>query len=160
MLSLISQIFVVAISFHLLSVNVDTVESVKTLSDASAEFFVRHPSDEAFEHLPDGVEIVRGDLPRCISECQLSQVFRQAQAALSCQSLYLLFFLVCLVAAAKRSCQGGNRLYCRMGIILCVICMVLTVYNSALRAEGAYILYFALALPFLQGAGERKDGML
>lgn len=74
--------------------------------------------------------------------------------------LYLLFFLVCLVAAVKRSRQGGNRLYCRMGIILCVICMVLTVYNSALRAEGAYILYFALALPFLQGAGERKDGML
>lgn len=73
--------------------------------------------------------------------------------------LYLLFFLVCLVSAAKQSRQGGNRLYCRMGIILSLICMVLTVYNAALRAEGAYILYFALALPFLRRPGEGKDGM-
>ena len=36
-----------------------------------------------------------------------------------------------------------------MGAIMSVTCIVLTFYNSALRAEGGYMAYFALALPFV-----------
>lgn len=72
--------------------------------------------------------------------------------------LYLLFFVVCLVGALQCMGRGGDPLYCRMGVILSVLSMVLTFYNSALRAEGGYMLYFALALPFLrQPAEEGRD---
>ena len=39
-------------------------------------------------------------------------------------------------------------------MILPVLCMILTVYNSALRAEGGYMMYFGLALPFLRPSGK------
>lgn len=71
--------------------------------------------------------------------------------------LYLLFFVVCLVQAAKRKKRGGDLLYCQMGMILPVLCMILTVYNSALRAEGGYLMYFGLALPFLRPSGKEAD---
>lgn len=64
--------------------------------------------------------------------------------------LYLLFFAVCLVQALRLRGRGGNTLYCQMGVIMSVMCMVLTFYNSALRAEGGYMAYFALALPFVR----------
>ena len=70
--------------------------------------------------------------------------------------IYLLFFVACLIRAAgllRR--RRGNLLYCQMGMILSVLCLVLTFYNSALRAEGGYVMYFALALPFI--GAERKE---
>lgn len=72
--------------------------------------------------------------------------------------LYLLFFLICLVQAIRRM-GSGNRLYCQIAVIMSVMCMVLTFYNSALRAEGGYMAYFALALPFVRrGPGAEKSG--
>ena len=64
--------------------------------------------------------------------------------------LYLLFFAVCLTQALRLRHRGGNLLYCQMGAIMSVMCMVLTFYNSALRAEGGYMAYFALGLPFVR----------
>lgn len=69
--------------------------------------------------------------------------------------LYLLFFGLCLVQAMRSRHRGQNLLYCQMGIIMAVLCMVLTFYNSALRAEGGYMAYFVLALPFLPSSGKR-----
>ena len=71
--------------------------------------------------------------------------------------LYLLFFVLCLVQAAREKQRGGDLLSCQMGIILPVLCMILTVYNSALRAEGGYLMYFGLALPFLRPSGKEDD---
>ena len=71
--------------------------------------------------------------------------------------LYLLFFAVCLVQAVRRWRQGGDLLHCQLGMILPVLCMILTVYNSALRAEGGYMMYFGLALPFLGPPGKEDS---
>lgn len=71
--------------------------------------------------------------------------------------LYLLFFALCLVQAAREKKRDGDLLCCQTGIILSVLCMILTVYNSALRAEGGYLMYFGLALPFLRPSGKEVD---
>lgn len=47
----------------------------------------------------------------------------------------------------KRS-EGITKTYCRMGRILALCCMVLAIYNSSLRMEAGYMIYFALAVPF------------
>ena len=47
----------------------------------------------------------------------------------------------------KRS-EGIAKTYCRMGRILALMCMVIAIYNSSLRTEAGYMMYFALAVPF------------
>lgn len=61
------------------------------------------------------------------------------------------FVLVFLLAAriAKRLPQ--NRSYCLMTMICAVCCVVIGIYNSSLRNEAGYMMYFMLALPFLKG---------
>jgi len=71
--------------------------------------------------------------------------------------LYLLFFARCFVQAVREKRRSGDLLHCQMGIILPVLCMILTVYNSALRAEGGYMMYFGLALPFLRPSGKENE---
>lgn len=63
---------------------------------------------------------------------------------------YGYFVLVYLSAyrIEKRS-SGMIQTYCRMGRILAVICMIITVYNSSLRTETAYMMFFALSVPFV-----------
>ena len=47
----------------------------------------------------------------------------------------------------KRS-EGIAKTYCRVSRIMAVLCMLIAVYNSSLRAESAYMAYFVLAVPF------------
>jgi len=72
--------------------------------------------------------------------------------------MYLLFFLICLERAFWLRRKGRNLLFCQMAMILSLMCMVLTFYNSALRAEGGYMAWFALALPFLKPS--KKDTLV
>lgn len=53
----------------------------------------------------------------------------------------------------KRSC-GEAVTYCRLGRIMALMCMLISVYNSSLRTEAGYMAYFVLALPF--ALGKRK----
>ena len=70
-------------------------------------------------------------------------------------ALNLSFFITCLVFAMKRKKEGtANLLFCQIGIVFSILCMILTFYNSSLRMEVGYIAYFALALPVLSSKNQ------
>jgi len=69
--------------------------------------------------------------------------------------LYTLFFVAVFITVNKREkAKCGNTLYCRLAKILSIMCLILIVYNSSLRMESAYMIYFVLALPFIRGERE------
>lgn len=70
---------------------------------------------------------------------------------------YLTFFAVCFVLARRQIKKGANELFCRIGMVMSVVCAVLVFYNSSLRTEIAYMAFFALALPFMSTA-EKIEG--
>lgn len=64
--------------------------------------------------------------------------------------LFLAFFVVCYIMSSRQLKSGKSYpIYCQMAMIMSVICVILTFYNSSLRTESAYMLYFVLALPFI-----------
>lgn len=64
--------------------------------------------------------------------------------------LYLIFFVIIFMIAYRKSKQeNSNKLFCQMGMIMSIICFILTFYNSSLRMETGYMAYFVLALPFI-----------
>jgi O-antigen ligase len=66
-------------------------------------------------------------------------------------AIYLLFFVFIFVYSCKNLKNGtGNKLYCQMAIILTITSIILTFYNGSLRTEAGYIMFFALALPFIE----------
>ncbi len=63
---------------------------------------------------------------------------------------YLSFFVLCFVLARKQIKQNGaNELFCRIGMIMSIVCFIMVFYNSSLRTETAYMAFFSLALPFV-----------
>lgn len=65
--------------------------------------------------------------------------------------IYISFFVMCFVLSRKQSKkEGTNKLFCRLSMIIAVVCAILLFYNSSLRMEVSYILFFALALPFIE----------
>lgn len=72
--------------------------------------------------------------------------------------LFLLFFVVVFVLAYKKSKQeNANMLFCQMGMVMSIICFILTFYNSSLRMETGYMAYFVLALPFIANTSKTKQ---
>ena len=57
----------------------------------------------------------------------------------------LVFFQVRKI---ERRCEGTARSYCRVARIMAVLCVGISIYNSSLRTEAAYMAYFVLAVPF------------
>ena len=49
--------------------------------------------------------------------------------------------------------------YCQLAMIMSVMCLFLILYNSSLRTEAGFMMYFVLALPFLKGRQEEQCGM-
>ena len=76
--------------------------------------------------------------------------------------MYVLFFVVeYIVVNRLQKIEGANIMYCQLAKILSVMCGMMIIYNSSLRTESAFMLFFVLALPFtthLQNAGKRKRG--
>ena len=73
---------------------------------------------------------------------------------------FLSFFAICLgyfIFFFKRN--KGNRFFNQMGIIISILCFVLVFYNSSLRLESGYMVYFILALPFI-GVVKEKTKLL
>ena len=63
---------------------------------------------------------------------------------------YLFFFIMTFVCAFNlRKKEHINDTFCVMSMVMSVICIVLTFYNSSLRTEAAYMAFFALALPLI-----------
>lgn len=72
--------------------------------------------------------------------------------------IYLLFFVVCFLFAYRKKKSGsGNEMLCQIGMIMSVVCVFLTFYNSSLRMEIGYMAYFALALPFISSGVPDKS---
>lgn len=75
--------------------------------------------------------------------------------------IYCSFFLLTFRAAFRSfRRKDGNLLFSQMGMIMSVLCGLLMFYNSSLRTEASYMIYFVLALPLLaRGSrnGERSQ---
>lgn len=69
------------------------------------------------------------------------------------------FFILLYFGIRKlsRRAVGIKRTYCRMAMILSALCALLLVYNASLRTEAAYMMFFALAIPFMRDE-ERTAG--
>ena len=74
-------------------------------------------------------------------------------------ALYVGFFMSVFQAAKKLLRRGGDPLYCRMTQILSVQCLILLVYGNAMRVESAYMMYFAMALPFLRNETKKESNL-
>lgn len=62
---------------------------------------------------------------------------------------YGFFALVCFsIHRIEKRSEGLTKTYCRMSRILSILCMIIAVYNSSLRTEAGYMMFFALAVPF------------
>jgi len=71
--------------------------------------------------------------------------------------MYFIFFGMVFFLSRKRMAEGtGNRMYCQMAMIMSLVCCVIAFYNSSLRIESAYMVYFVLALPFIGGEEQEK----
>lgn len=72
--------------------------------------------------------------------------------------IYISFFVMCYILSNKvLKSRQGNPIYCRMAMIMSVICVILTFYNNSLRAEAGYMSYFILALPFITDKANNID---
>ena len=64
--------------------------------------------------------------------------------------LYVAFFVIAYFLIRTRIKKGlCNALYGRTALIMTVLSIILVVYNSSLRAEAGYMVFFVLALPFV-----------
>ena len=64
--------------------------------------------------------------------------------------IYLFFFIMCFVFSWNQLRKDyENKLYYQLAMIISVVCVLLTFYNSSLRFEVAYMIYFVLALPVI-----------
>ncbi len=71
--------------------------------------------------------------------------------------MFVSFFIFCFFMAKKElNAENGNRLYAQMAMIMAVFAVILVFYNSSLRAEAGYMVYFILALPFIEKLRKRE----
>lgn len=64
---------------------------------------------------------------------------------------YISFFAALFVGVHKlEKSFKANLLYCQMAKITAVLSVVMIIYNSAMRTEAGYMMYFVLALPFIK----------
>lgn len=67
----------------------------------------------------------------------------------------IMFFVVVGICAIRLKLRNrSSQLYTDISIVTCVICIALFFYNSSLRTDIAYIIYFMLALPFVSTFSE------
>ena len=70
---------------------------------------------------------------------------------------YVSFFALSFYLIRKRTKEDRcNILHARTALIMAVLSVVLVVYNSSLRAEAGYMVYFVLALPFIDAKKTAK----
>ena len=73
-------------------------------------------------------------------------------------TLFILFFVMCFIVSLKQmKKKNSNRFFCQMGVIISALCLILMVYNSSLRTEAGYMIYFVLALPFIRPRESLKE---
>ncbi len=68
---------------------------------------------------------------------------------------YALFFIFCFVYSLVNLKKSAKPLYCQLCMIMAVLSFVIVFYNSSMRTEVGYMMYFVFALPFI--ANVRSD---
>ncbi len=66
------------------------------------------------------------------------------------------FFVLVFVFALKRM-KKAEKIYCQISMITAVLCVLIGVYNSTLRTEAAFMLYFLMALPFIRNRSKGSE---
>ncbi len=66
--------------------------------------------------------------------------------------LFFGFYALVYLHAHLLEKQQGNCLYCQITKVMTLCCVLLGIYNSSLRTEAGYLVYFTLALPFMKAA--------
>lgn len=73
-------------------------------------------------------------------------------------ALYVAFFVITLVKSVGMLRRGeGNLLFNQMALITSLLCFTFIFYNSSLRTEAGYMIYFVLALPFIGKKCSNRD---
>lgn len=73
-------------------------------------------------------------------------------------ALYLAFFVISFIAAVNAfKNKRGNLMFSQLAIIFSIMCVVLTFYNSTMRRECAFIMYFVLALPIMSAKSQNSQ---
>lgn len=73
-------------------------------------------------------------------------------------ALYASFFVVSFFVSRKlKKLEMADEFACQMSIILSVISLILLVYNSSLRMEIGFMLFFVLALPIISANEQRES---
>lgn len=73
-------------------------------------------------------------------------------------ALYASFFVVSFFVSRKlKKLEMADEVACQMSIILSVISLILLVYNSSLRMEIGFMLFFVLALPIISANEQRES---
>ncbi len=64
--------------------------------------------------------------------------------------IFLAFFVFCIILVYRQLKKGASKNeYCQMAILMGVLAIAITIYNSSMRSESAFLAYFILALPFI-----------
>lgn len=80
-----------------------------------------------------------------------SSAFLLLEMGISGLVLQVWFFVqVYLQARQREKIQQADPRYCQLARIMAIVCLILLIYNSSLRTESAYMVYFVLALPFIK----------
>lgn len=73
-------------------------------------------------------------------------------------ALYASFFVASFFVSKKlKKLEMADEFACQMSIILSVISLILLVYNSSLRMEIGFMLFFVLALPIISANEQRES---
>lgn len=73
-------------------------------------------------------------------------------------ALYASFFVASFFVSRKlKKLEMADEFVCQMSIILSVISLILLVYNSSLRMEIGFMLFFVLALPIISANEQRES---
>ena len=79
-----------------------------------------------------------------------SSAFMFLETGIFGSAAYLLFFGLIYLCARKREKSGeGMQEVCQLASVLAPACILLIIYNASMRVEEAYMMYFVLALPFI-----------
>ena len=88
----------------------------------------------------------------------LSSAFLLLETGIVGFGLYLWVFVQIYLGARQRQKKGlADPILCQMARIMAVMCPILVIYNSSLRTEAGYMVYFVLALPFLKKDGRTRS---
>jgi len=75
--------------------------------------------------------------------------------------IYFGFFGMCFVQCRKRLKNGeGDMLNTQAALIMSIVSVILIFYNSSMRTEVGYMVYFVLALPFISSKSELEEAKL